>query len=144
MYRLSTCRFHLQVPNLQMSRRDFAMQQGTGIVVPAMATRARCPVLCRVPDIVVGRHIYLSRLPWIFPGAPLKVNKVPGNIQGNLDSSGWVWVGIWYDKFIPFFQRKQTLVERTSSAVTTVLAFGMSGSATGMMIVVIILMKLLL
>ena len=27
---------------------------------------------------------YLSRLPWIFPGAPLKVNGAPGNIQGNL------------------------------------------------------------
>ena len=40
-----------------MSRRDFAMQQGTGIVVPAMATRARCPILCRVLDIVAGRNI---------------------------------------------------------------------------------------
>ena len=24
------------------------------------------------------------KLPWIFPGAPLKVNEAPGNIQGNL------------------------------------------------------------
>ena len=28
---------------------------------------------------------YLSRLPLIFPGAPLNSNKHPGNIQGNLD-----------------------------------------------------------
>ena len=26
---------------------------------------------------------YLLGLPWIFPGAPLKVNGAPGNIQGN-------------------------------------------------------------
>ena len=24
------------------------------------------------------------KLPWIFPGAPLKINRVPGNIQGHL------------------------------------------------------------
>ena len=28
------------------------------------------------------------KLPWIFPGAPLKINGAPGNIQGNDDSSG--------------------------------------------------------
>ena len=28
---------------------------------------------------------YLSRLPWIFPGFPLKINGAPGNIQSNLD-----------------------------------------------------------
>ena len=27
---------------------------------------------------------YLSKLPWIFPGAPLEINGAPGNIQGNL------------------------------------------------------------
>ena len=27
---------------------------------------------------------YLSRLPWIFLGTPLKVNEAPENIQGNL------------------------------------------------------------
>ena len=32
----------------------------------------------------------MSRLPWIFPGAPLKANGVPGNIQGNLDNYGIV------------------------------------------------------
>ena len=29
-------------------------------------------------------HAYMSRLPWIFPGVPLKFNDAPGNIQGNL------------------------------------------------------------
>ena len=29
-------------------------------------------------------HSYLTRLPWIFPGVPLKVNGAPGNIQDNL------------------------------------------------------------
>ena len=29
-------------------------------------------------------RVYLPRLPWIFPGAPLKINGAPGNIQGNL------------------------------------------------------------
>ena len=31
-----------------------------------------------------GRKIDLSRLPWIFPGVPLKINGASGNIQGNL------------------------------------------------------------
>ena len=30
------------------------------------------------------KNPYLSRLPWIFPGASFKVNGPPGNIQGNL------------------------------------------------------------
>ena len=34
---------------------------------------------------------YLPRLPWIFPGAPLKVNGAPGNIQGNLTTLSLVW-----------------------------------------------------
>ena len=35
--------------------------------------------LCRVSTMP-----HLSMLLWIFPGAPLKVNRAPGNIQGNL------------------------------------------------------------
>ena len=31
---------------------------------------------------------YLSMLPWIFPGNPLKANGAPGNIQGNLTHWG--------------------------------------------------------
>ena len=27
-------------------------------------------------------YLYLSKLPWIFPGAPLTFNGAPGNIQG--------------------------------------------------------------
>ena len=38
---------------------------------------------------VITQHLmfnttYLSNLPWIFPGAPLKFDGAPGNIQGNL------------------------------------------------------------
>ena len=36
---------------------------------------------------IVRNHYHLSRvvkLPWIFPGAPLKFNGAPGNIQGNI------------------------------------------------------------
>ena len=32
------------------------------------------------------------KLPWIFPGAPLKVNGVPGNIQGNVTGMQCVWL----------------------------------------------------
>ena len=31
---------------------------------------------------------FQSRLPWIFPGTPLKINGAPGNIQGNLTAEG--------------------------------------------------------
>ena len=34
---------------------------------------------------------YLSRLPWIFPGAPLKFNGAPGNIQGKA-------TGLWSEE----------------------------------------------
>ena len=35
---------------------------------------------------------YLSRLPWIHPGTPLKVNGVSGNIPGNMTNQRlWVW-----------------------------------------------------
>ena len=36
------------------------------------------------------RDAYLSRIPWIFPGAPLIFNGAPGNIQGNLDRYGYL------------------------------------------------------
>ena len=36
-------------------------------------------------------QIYLSRLPWIFLGAPLKVNGAPGNIQGNMTALYTPW-----------------------------------------------------
>ena len=49
--------------------------------------------------IEVGDSPYLSRLPWIFPGAPLKVNEAPRNIQGNLSalthSAGHLTVKKW-------------------------------------------------
>ena len=45
-----------------------------------------CDSLCRIlaQRDPLPRSTYLSRLPWIFPGAPLKFNGAPGNIQGNL------------------------------------------------------------
>ena len=49
---------------------------GTGVLeavwVKNIAERVRC------------MSAYLSRLLWIFPRAPLKINGAPGNIQGNL------------------------------------------------------------
>ena len=41
--------------------------------------RWTCSIMAR-PNI--RPHSYLSMLPWIFPGAPLKVNGAPGKIQG--------------------------------------------------------------
>ena len=45
-------------------------------------------VYCKAVNVTLGicnRPIAkLSMLPWAFPGAPLKVNGSPGNIQGNL------------------------------------------------------------
>ena len=46
------------------------------------------------------------KLPWIFPGAPLKVNGAPGNIQGNLD--GYV-SDICYD--VELLKKKSLIVE---------------------------------
>ena len=40
--------------------------------------------LCYMGQLRCGMCVYLSRLPWIFLGAPLKVNGAPGNIQSNL------------------------------------------------------------
>ena len=45
------------------------------------------PDLCRLETnckFVPTWEAYLSRLPWIFLEDPLKVNRAPGNIQGNL------------------------------------------------------------
>ena len=36
-------------------------------------------------------HAYLSRLPWIFMGAPLTFNGAPGNNQGNLTALTMSW-----------------------------------------------------
>ena len=46
----------------------------------------------KLPSIIKKRYrdttglldSYLSRLPWIFPGAPFTFNGAPGNIHGNL------------------------------------------------------------
>ena len=51
-------------------------------------------------------YMYLSRLPWIFPGAPLNFNGAPGNIQGNLTGMfiaisiimGPTWRSLWLSK----------------------------------------------
>ena len=48
----------------------------------------KTPIMSSYHGIIKTRAIYLSRLPWIFPGAPLKIYGAPRNIQGNLDSSG--------------------------------------------------------
>ena len=34
--------------------------------------------------VLNGKNPIPVKLPWIFPGAPLKINGAPGNIQGNL------------------------------------------------------------
>ena len=52
----------------------------------AKDTLSRC-MICLMQWI----SSYLSRLPWIFPGAPLKFTGVPGNIQGNLTTLSLVW-----------------------------------------------------
>ena len=44
IWRLGTRRFHLRVPDLQMSCSDLNLRQGTRIVVPVVAARAICPI----------------------------------------------------------------------------------------------------
>ena len=57
-----------------------------------------CVLACPFP--------YLSRLPWIFPGAPLKVNGASGNIQDNLTALRfWIFplvrdVALYYNAVI--------------------------------------------
>ena len=50
IWRSGTCRFHLRVPDLQMSCRDLTTWQGTRIVAPTMATRVTCSIV-RAPMI---------------------------------------------------------------------------------------------
>ena len=49
-----------------------------------MGKKHRHWVLCQQLPAQGPQPIYLSKLPWIFPAAPLKVNRAPRNIQGNL------------------------------------------------------------
>ena len=44
IWRWGTCKFHLQVPHLQISASDLITSQGTRTVVPALATRVICPI----------------------------------------------------------------------------------------------------
>ena len=42
--KIGTRRFHLRVPDLQMSYRDLTEQVGISFVVPVIVTRATCPI----------------------------------------------------------------------------------------------------
>ena len=45
IWRSGTRRFHLRVPDLQMSCSDFTKWSGTNVVVPVMATRVTCRIV---------------------------------------------------------------------------------------------------
>ena len=67
---------------------DRNMLSGTGARSPCntvwYVNVACCTAMTQMEH---GSVAYLSRLPWTLPGAPLKVNEAPRNIQDNLDSS---------------------------------------------------------
>ena len=46
------------------------------------------PIRMWYGESIRGLSRMSSKSPWIVPEAPLKINRAPGNIQGNLDSSG--------------------------------------------------------
>ena len=62
-------------------------------------------IFYRVSFFFVAIHYfklaYLSKVPWIFPGAPLKVNGAPGDIQDKLTGPNYLY---WSDGLIEIEQ----------------------------------------
>ena len=51
----------------------------SSVLIIIHTCRVTLDILSKIDDIIIP-----VKIPWIFPGAPLKINGAPGNIQGNL------------------------------------------------------------
>ena len=78
IWRLGTRRFHLRVPNLQMSCRDLTKWQDTSILVPTMPTRETCLILPlnQWPNMCVCTMSQFWWLLWCFNCVNLDVSSV--------------------------------------------------------------------
>ena len=71
-------------------------------------------VSCTVESLQATIIFIPVKSPWIFPGAPLKVNGPPGNIQGNLDR---------YESNSPLVSRYRFLIMLGSLLVNTYVMY---------------------